>query len=672
MNPGEDLDNAYQLARTAIAHYRLRDARRHLDEAREKLDGLAPEERFEPDIRIRLTESWLTLDDIGLGAALEQVAQGRHDAEAAGRDDLRGLAHIQASVLNARAGHIEEALGELRTAVDLSPAFSVEDRVRLLINKGAIGSQAGALGEAAEDLRTAASMAADSPQYKFMATHNLGFVEYLRGDLPAALRWMAAADELEADVDRCVSRLDRARVLMEVGLVDDAVVLLEQAAVGMREAHLWEELSDALLEMGRCALLRGRTVDAVRAADQMVDTAAGRGDHSRDLEARSIRLESLAARPGVPTRDLVDEATTLLADAREADQAWLVDRCTAWGVILSGRAGIPIDETAVGGHLRRMRASPYLATRALAILAQLSLPATPARRGQLVRAAALDVANARAGMSNLDLRSAVAIHISPVIEVDLAQAVLSHDAWSALAATERWRSALDSVPSVLPPADREVASLWSSLRQRHEDLRNSPPGQSGPLRSEVARIERHLRELSWTGTTVTTMRSRRRPRRGEMGSATVLNYFLAGDVAWVVVLLPGQKAELLNMGSRQEVGALVTRATADANAAARVGHGLLAASVLGSLHQSLGLLDDTLLPSHLGDGPIIIVPGGELAHLPWGMLPRLRDRPVTVSRSLGAWHAGATKLPHPARVAVATGPDLELAQSEADAVLGMW
>ncbi len=668
----EALEAAYQQARTAIAHYRLPDARRHLDEARRLLAGVVGENRFELELRIRLTESWLTCDDLGLPAALEQVSSGLRDAQEAGRDDLRGLAHIQAGVLNARAGHVEEALVQLRDAVELSAALPVEDRVRLLINKGAIGSQAGELDEAARDLRTATLMARELPAYAFMATHNLGFVEYLRGDLPAALRWMAEADALPADVDRSVSRLDRARVLMEVGLVDEAGALLAEASQAMEEVHLTQELIDAQLEMARCALLRGDPERAVEVVDGMAEVSGGRGEERRDLEARSLRLESLGARAGIPTPELVAEAAALVVAARDAGWVWLADRSIARWVILARRAGMDIDGADVAVALGRMRHSPYLATRSLAILAQLRLSTDAARRRKLVRVAAHDVAVARAGMSNLDLRSALAIHITPVIDVDLADAVGGRDAWAALAATERWRTALNSVPSVLPPADPTIAALWSRLRQRSEELRDAEAAQAVSLRADVTRIERRLREQSWTGSADSSIRNARRPRRTELGKATVLNYLLASGAVWMVRIMPGRKAELLFVGPTPEVVRLAARATADASAAARVGQGLLAAGVLGSLHESLARLDEQLLPEDIGDAEVVIVPGGSLVHLPWGMLPRLRRRSVTVSRSLTAWHAGRTRVHGTPRVAVATGPGLELAKREADAVRAQW
>ena len=668
----EAADDAYRQARNAIAHYRLQDARTHVATARALLEGVGAQERFELELRIRLTESWLTCDDHGLTVALEQLSAARQDAEHAGRQDLCSLAHIQAGVLSARAGQMAQALEHLRDAVGLSGGLPVEDRVRLLINKGTIGAQAGALTEAASDLEAAAGLATHLPEYAFMATHNLGFVEYLRGDLPSALRSMADAEALDPDVDRSVARLDRARVLMEVGLVDDAAELLGEATSRMRTQRMSEELADALLEQARCALLRGRTSEAVRAVDELVAHESGRGERHRELEARMVRLEALAVQADSSSTNIMEEAAELARTASGAGVGWLADRATAEWVILANRLGHVVEDAEVERRLRRMRGSPYLATRALAILAQLGHTTTPARHARLVRAAARDVATARAGMASLDLRTATAIHVAPVIALDVERAVAGGNAWTVLSATERWRTALDSVPSVLPSANPEIADLWSSLRQRHEDLRSASSERAGPLLLEVGRVERRLREAAWAMDAGNVATNHGRPRRDSFGSATVLSYLWADDALWVVTVPPKKAAQLVRLGHREETEALVAMATADANAAAHAPRGPLAAGILSSLTACLERLDEQLIPADLMDGPVVIVPGGALAHLPWGMLPRLRDRSVTLSRSVTAWHDGATALPTAPRVAVAVGPGLQMAQHEADSVRTSW
>ncbi|MEE1620957.1 CHAT domain-containing protein [Zafaria sp. J156] len=747
-------DEAYQAARAAIAQYRLPQARAHLDEARSRLRQSWPPAGAGPltgsgrgpgggvgrsagggrrgagrddeiggagdqalaarelGWRIRLTESWLTCDEEGLPAALAAIRAVSAEAAAAGSDGVRALAHIQSGVLLARAGDFDAALGQLRPAVGLSGSLPVDDRVRLLLNKGTIGSRTGSLAEAADDLREAARLSDALPAYRFMALHNLGFVEYLRGDLPAALRIMAEADGLDVEVDRSVARHDRARVLMEAGLVEDAAPLIEQAVGELRDAGLAAECGEARLDQARCAVLAGRPADAVRLAAAVVAESTERGEDARAQEAEAVRLEALLLGSGpVESMDpalLADQATALAAAARHAGRPWLADRAIALALIATGRAasgadgpGNPAGFTASapeppralvaarhpGGapasdspalpadaraRLRRMRASPYLSTRILAVLAQLATAQDPAARGRLLRAAARDTAAARAGVASLDLRTAVAVHLAPVMRIDLARAAAGGDAWAALRATERWRHALQGVPSVHPPGDARVAGLWSSLRRHHEEVRTAGPSEAGRLRAEAAGIEHRLREHYWSGRSEARAGPGPRLSRAAWGPASVLSYFWAGDALHVVAVEPGRPARLERLGDRPRITELVDRAVADAAAAAQAPAGPLAAVVLSSLGDSLARLEDAILPGPVAEGPIVVVPSGALARLPWGMLPGLRGRGVTLSRSVGAWDAGRTELGRPPRVAVAAGPGLALARHECARVAGHW
>ncbi|GAA5228262.1 CHAT domain-containing protein [Paeniglutamicibacter antarcticus] len=663
--------NAYRQARMAIAAYRLTEARQRLDEARWQL-GRAPEaDGFELGLRISLTGSWLTFDDRGLSAAHEEIETVLSKAVAAGREDIRALAHLQAGVLEARAGNFEDALGQLRSAARFSSALTREDRVRLLLNKGTIGSRTGALAEAAEDLGSAAELGRETPAYRFMALHNLGFVQYLRGDLPGALGAMAEADALEIDVDRSVARHDRARVLLEAGLIEEAAELFEMAAHGLRLAGLAEEWAEARLDQARCAALAGRIQDAVRLAEEVIHDAAVRGEDTRAQEARTVRLEALLLGPGDPAAGLAAQAADLAADARAAERPWLADRASALELIAAARSPNAVPDPQVASCLRRMRSSPYLATRVLAILAQLSTATDPSSRGRLLRAAAADTAAVRAGMASLDLRTAVAIHLAPVVRVDLERAAQG-GGWEALLATERWRAALGAVPSVVPATDASVAALFSDLRRHHEELRTADPVRAVELRTILGGVERALRELHWGHRARQEVGKPGRLTRASLGTASVLSYFWSKDTLHLVHVEPGSPARLLRLGKRAEISLAVEQTIADASAAGHAPPGALVAAVLSSLHASLESLDGLLLPRELGAGALVIVPSGELARLPWGMLPRLQERAVTLSRSVGTFTTGAVRLAGAPRVAVVAGPGLAQAAAECAAVAGSW
>ena len=71
----------------------------------------------------------------------------------------------------------------------------------------------------------------------------------------------------------------------------------------------------------------------------------------------------------------------------------------------------------------------------------------------------------------------------------------------------------------------------------------------------------------------------------------------------------------------------------------------------------------------LGDGPLVIVPPAALHPVPWGLLPALADRAVTVAPSALAWlHARGIDPPGDRTVTVVVGPGLKGAEAEAVAL----
>jgi hypothetical protein len=97
-------------------------------------------------------------------------------------------------------------------------------------------------------------------------------------------------------------------------------------------------------------------------------------------------------------------------------------------------------------------------------------------------------------------------------------------------------------------------------------------------------------------------------------------------------------------------------------------------SARGSLQRSLERLDEMLIiPLRLPDAPVVLLPPGRLASLPWAELPSFRGRPVTIAPSASTWlgaHARFISVPGPV-VAVA-GPGLRRADAEVERVADTW
>ena len=75
----------------------------------------------------------------------------------------------------------------------------------------------------------------------------------------------------------------------------------------------------------------------------------------------------------------------------------------------------------------------------------------------------------------------------------------------------------------------------------------------------------------------------------------------------------------------------------------------------------------------LGDGPLVIVPSGKLHAIPWGLLPALRDRVVSVAPSAAAWMRAHTAAePGRRNVTLARGPGLASDGAEVPAVARLY
>ena len=92
-------------------------------------------------------------------------------------------------------------------------------------------------------------------------------------------------------------------------------------------------------------------------------------------------------------------------------------------------------------------------------------------------------------------------------------------------------------------------------------------------------------------------------------------------------------------GSATEVAALADRLTRDLHAHAFAGtNPALEAAVGRAVAGSVAALDQRLFADvDLADGPVVVIPGRTLMAAPWGMLPSLSGRPVTVAPSVTRW-----------------------------------
>ena len=691
---GTDLDDTldqvearYAQAQEAVVGYSPEAAAALLDECEALLGTLADRADDAPRAlefrtRILITRSWTAFEQHGHAVGLTALEAAITQAGAIDRRDLLALCHMQAASMLARSGDLTGSLAWMARAAANAEVLPLRDQVRLALNRGTLASRLMELDTADTELERGAELArsAGEAAFEFMALHNRGYVQFLRGDLPAALALMTRADAMTVEVSRSVSELDRARVLLEAGLHDDAAHSLRTAHGLALAEGTGQDLAEIELDQARTALLLG---DAGRAAR----TAALARRHFRERSAGPWRRQALlveleargyAGRDPLATARLAGWLAQIATHHGEADVATranllvadVLTRATASQTSTAEAdktvAAVEADEQRERArtayrHAAPLRRSASLATRLHLhyVGAQLALPGNPQRASRILRRAAEDLAAATARASSLDLRTALAIHSGRLSELDLDLAMATGSTASVFARTERWRAVSERVPLVRPPRDPQAAALLTRLRRVREDLRGAPPADRPALRGQASDLERQLRALDWSGAAsvaegsaaalpapaVGAKRDPIRPmshatamRAVREREATVVSYFLHRHTLCALVLSP-RGSRLLRLAERDSVVTAVHRVVADAEALALPTPGPMRAVIERSLHESLAALERLVL------GPVtaqrlVVVPNRLLSSLPWGMLPSRRGLPTTVARTVTRWAGG--------------------------------
>ncbi len=670
----------YEQARGAISAYAIDDAMLRLDEAQEALgedDSLAA---AEVRLRIAISRTWATFATTP-DATQRELDRIATEAERLGLAHVVPLAILQQGTLWTRLGELGKSLEALQRLTPYEGLLSVDDRVRLLINRGTTASLLLQTESATSDLGEAAALAREAglDRFAYMALHNRGYVEFLRGDLPAALRLMDEADRLEAPVDKGIAHLDRGRVLIEAGLVTDAWEALQTARSSLAEAGLEAEADEVELDLARCEVLLGRGEQAAVRVAPLIERYAARAARFREIEARVLRLEAFTFSSA---EDLTAEAESLARDAGEIDPrlAEVAGALYAESLVRTGRAGdAPVEA------VRALARSTQLARRCLArrVAVDLAL-ATGDEAGarRTLRAVVGDLRTARRGVSSLDLKTGMALHASPLSVVDVALAARSGSPSAVLAATERWRTATGSMPQVRPSDDAPEQALWTTLRKLRADLRDAEPGADlSGIRRGIDHTVKALRHTSWArdlgrvADDVPATTGELRTAFGDRQTA-LASMAVTGDSIVSVVGLPGRRLKLVTVAGAGAVLELARQASADLEALARVSSSMLGSSLRAGIARSLSATLDALnralapaLPA--GTGPLVLVPPVQLAALPWAMLPALRGRSLTVSLSATHWLRRETTVAQPLVRAVA-GPELRSAADEQAAVATVW
>ncbi len=607
--------------------------------------------------------------------------------------DLDGIERARAE---AQRGAILLLLGRLDEApVAYHNALPVLRRAddhlwvqRVLLNRGVVYGYRSEFGAAVRDLREAGRLCEQLGigLSAGFVDQNLGWIDSLRGDVPAALGHLDAAEQRFRALGARLSFIlrDRAELLLSVNLLLEARQTAEQTVRQIaREGHQIA-LPEARLVLARAAALDGDSGYAVEQARKAVTEFTGQQRPHWAALARYILLSSRLRDEGpsqVTVRQLVRTADAL------AVTGWAVAALEAR--LLAGRLALDRGWETEGRRiltqvsLARRRGPALLRSRAWYAEALVRLASgNPRGASTAVRSGLRVLDEHRATLGATDLRAYASGHRSELATLGLRIAITSGHASRVLASAEEGRARHLLSRPARPPDDPQLAAGLARLRvtvAKIEELRKAGR-RNAALISQQAALERQIRDYY------------RRQSRGSvadpapavsvaglaaaLGETGLVEFIQLDGTLHAVAVVDG-RARLCRLGALDPVWELVGRVAFALHRLARhYTREDAQAAAVGLLHHAAGRLDAMLLgpfARQLDGRALVVIPTGPLQSLPWSVLPSCADRPVTVAPSAALWYAAQRREPQAqGRVTVACGPGLPGGRAEAEAVAAIY
>lgn len=617
--------------------------------------------------------------------AADLVTVARSRARDAGAADLVALTHIQQGVLDARSGSWTAARDELLEAVALFAHLGAVEQCSTLITLGLVDLSLRHLDDAITHLDRARAIAADHglDAHLFKATHNLGCVHFVAGDVPRALTLMTEADAMAVEVSRDRAQLEYAEALMDAGLVDEAGQLLHSALEEAHAAGHRLDEGDILLELARCALLREDRAGARRSARQAVAAFRTRQADSRRALAE-LFLAGLDLGEGRPAeRALAAAARWRTAEPRSAEEVEAA-------LLIAEAEVVDGHPDRAGQELDRLAPSPTL--RLPVQLHKHYLRAVVAhetgdddRFAAAAKAASEVLATAQSAVQSLELRAALAQHAVRLAQLDLARSVESGSPGACLDTIERWRAASARAQDLSISRDPDTTALIQELRWLSTPV--SPAATEtdrGDREARIAELQHDITARAWrhdrdrgSMPTMEAMTHTRLTAALPPGTA-YLTFAETGGQVYAVLTDPGGPGVLRRIAGRDEVVAAVATTRRDLRGGAFAQREpALRRMLRQALEESSGRLGEVLLSPLAAEidacERLVIAPNATLYAVPWAALPALEHRPVTVTPSATRWARHRRSDPLRAgRVSVHTGPGLPTAGAEARHIDRVW
>jgi tetratricopeptide (TPR) repeat protein len=642
----------------------------------------------------RMTLSFVLLD-------LGRTSQALRQASAA-TSDLDGLARArleaQRALILQRCGRFSEALEIYdRVVLDLQTAGDDVWESRARCNRGILYAFRGELLAAEADLVRARDLhfAAGREMDAAAVIWNLGCLARERGDVVLALERFDEADPI---CDRHgyivgLRLLDRASLLLSVGVIEEARRLAESAHAALEGARQAADLMECEVLLAQITLLDDDPATAAAYARSARTSATRQGRTGWVLRARLLELLALehSASGGLVRRAV--ELVGALDAARWAEAATDARLATARIASAQGRHDL------ADRMLREVEARSTNSSSATRIRRWHTAAVLRYRRGDAsgaasaVRAGMTVLARHRAGVGATDLQAHIPAIAENLARVGLRVALDSGSASRVLREIERWRGQDVRSRPVRPPRDPRLSQAIERLRRASSALQDAG---SGPVGDDTESIQLAARERD-------VVRLSRRSAGGAWSappapaSAAELAIGLAGrsfveylalDGALVAVTLArattrnGHELKLHHLGPIQPVEATLEHLqfALARLATGRGSHTSLLAALAGAREAAQDLDDRLLRPlaarlaidSGAARAGVVLAPTEALHSVPWSLLPTLDGVPVHLVRSGTSWMAarGHRSMRPPKSVDRAevfiTGPGVTLAPTVPD------
>ncbi|MEV4318934.1 CHAT domain-containing protein [Actinocrispum sp. NPDC049592] len=629
----------------------------------------------DPAMTVRLLNSLAAAE-----AALGNTARGFElldQADALATPDTAGVLLQQRGLLLVLVGRMDDALACMDQAI---PLLRRERTVlaRTLLNRAMLHQIAGRVTPALADLDRCERLGRELSQPRLVAKaiHGRGSCELLAGNIPAALRDFDSARvvyETYADGMLAVVAVERARALLAAGLHRDAATELDFALDAFPRIRMDQEHAEAQLTRAQAALAAGDLAAAKTWASRAAGRFRRRGNAAWAAVAAATRLRAEFF-GGKRLAAVASQAASL---ASELSSLGLDNDAEAAG-LLAARAHIRRGSFDSARLLIGARSGPraLLETRLTRQLALAELASAVGDRAATFRHARSGLTllrSHRSRIGSVDLRTSATFLGRELAEAGLAAALSDGRPSVVFGWLERSRAQAFRFQPVRPPTDEVTMEAVAELRQLAHQVRVAElEGRREPeARRRCTQLEREIRARGWQaeGTGEHHAEARFAEIRAALGSDTVMvSYAAAQDRLWALVITSG-RARLLPLGSLSVVSESLAKLHSDLNALC--GRQLPAALdrvIRASIARQLGVLTSALVApvrGLLSTLDAVIVPTGALSAVPWGLLPDMVGRPVTVSPSASTWLSGrGVSLASPTRALLVAGPDLAHSQEE--------